>query len=309
MALDPQARHVLDQLAAAGMAPLHALSVAEARAFMESMRALHGQPTPVPIVRDLEIEGAAGSIPARLYRPREGGVLPLLVYFHGGGWVIGSLDTHDDVCRDVAAGAACAILSVEYRLAPEHRFPAAAEDCFAATAWAGANAARLGVDPARIAVGGDSAGGNLAAVTALIARDRGGPALRFQLLVYPVTCGRMDTPSYRDNAEGYLLTRDAMAWFWDHYVPRAADREQPYAAPLRATDLRGLPPAFVLTAEYDPLRDEGEAYAKRLAAAGVPTTLRRYDGQIHGFFTMGALIDRARAAAAETASALRTALA
>jgi acetyl esterase len=308
MPLDPQARDLLDQLAAAGTAPLNALSVAEARVFMESMRALHGPPTPLPVVRDLAMEGPAGSIPARLYRPRENGALPLLVYFHGGGWVIGSLETHDDVCRDLAAGADCAILSVDYRLAPEHRFPAAAEDCFSATVWASGNAGSLGVDPARIAVGGDSAGGNLAAVTALMARDRGGPALRFQLLVYPVTCGRMDTASYRDNAEGYLLTRDAMAWFWDHYVPRPADREQPYAAPLRAPDLRGLPPALALTAEYDPLRDEGEAYAKRLDESGVPTMLRRYEGQIHGFFGMGALVERGRTAVAETADALGTAL-
>jgi len=309
MPLDPQTRAMLDQLAAAGTAPLDTLSVAEARAFMDSMRALQGPPAPLPVVRDVAIAGAAGTIPARLYRPQEGGTLPLLVYFHGGGWVIGNLEGYDNVCRDLAAKTGSAILSVDYRLAPEHRFPAAADDCFAATAWARASAAALGIDPARIAVAGDSAGGNLAAVTALMARDRGGPPLRFQLLIYPVTCGRMDTPSYRDNAEGYLLTRDAMTWFWGHYTPRAADRELPYAAPLRAADLRGLPPALVLTAEFDPLRDEGEAYAARLREAGVPTTLRRYDGQIHGFFTMGALIDRAVAALDETATALRAALA
>jgi acetyl esterase len=309
MALDPQARTMLEQLAAGGVAPIDTLSVAEARAFMESMRGLHGPPTPLPVVRDLTVEGPAGDIPARLYRPAETGKLPLLVYFHGGGWVIGSLETHDDVCRDLAAASGCAVLSVDYRLAPEHRYPAAADDCRAATAWAHANAASLDVDPGRIAVGGDSAGGNLAAVTALRGREAGGPALRFQLLVYPVTCGRMDTPSYRDNAEGYLLTRDAMAWFWDHYTPDARDREHPHAAPLRAADLRGLPPALVLTAEFDPLRDEGEAYAERLRAAGVPTTLRRYDGLIHGFFTMGGLIDRARDAVRDAASALRAAFA
>ncbi|HWP66844.1 MAG TPA: alpha/beta hydrolase [Candidatus Limnocylindria bacterium] len=309
MPLDPQCRLILDQLAATGMAPLHTQTVAEARAFMESMRGLHGPPTTLPVVRDLSLPGTAGTIPARLYRPVEGGTLPLLVYFHGGGWVIGSLDTHDDVCRDLAKAAGCAVLSVAYRLAPEHRFPAAAEDCYAATRWAAANGAALGIDPARLAVGGDSAGGNLAAVTALMARDQHGPALRFQLLIYPVTCGRMDSPSIHENADGYLLTRDAMVWFWDHYAPAKADRERPYAAPLRAADLHGLPPALVITAEFDPLRDEGEAYARRLEAAGVPTTLRRYDGQIHGFFTMGALIDRARDALAEAASALRAALA
>ena len=309
MPLDPQCRQILDQLVAGGLAPLHTQTVAQARAFMESMRGLHGPPTAVPVVRDMAIPGAAGTIPARFYRPIADGVLPLLAYFHGGGWVIGSLDTHDDVCRDLTAQSGCAVLSVDYRLAPEHRFPAAAEDCYAATRWAAANGATLGIDPARLAVGGDSAGGNLAAVTALMARDQHGPALRFQLLVYPVTCGRMDSPSMHENAEGYLLTRDAMIWFWDHYAPARADRERPHASPLRAADLRGLPPALVISAEFDPLRDEGEAYAKRLKDAGVPVTLHRYDGQIHGFVTMGALIDRARAAVAEAATALRTALA
>jgi acetyl esterase len=309
MPLDPQCRQILDQLVAGGLAPLHTQTVAQARAFMDSMRSLHGPPTPLPVVRDLAIPGPAGSIPARLYRPASDGALPLLVYFHGGGWVIGSLETHDDVCRDLAAQSGCAVLSIDYRLAPEHRFPAAAEDCYAATRWAAANGAALGIDPARLAVGGDSAGGNLAAVTALMARDQHGPALRFQLLIYPVTCGRMDSPSIHENAEGYLLTRDAMVWFWGHYAPAMADRERPYASPLRAADLRGLPPALVITAEFDPLRDEGEAYAKRLKEAAVPVTLHRYDGQIHGFVTMGALIDRARAAVAETAAALRTALA
>jgi acetyl esterase len=263
----------------------------------------------LPVVRDVQIEGPAGPIPARFYRPRPDEFLPLLVYFHGGGWVIGSLETHDNVCRDLAVKACCAVLSIDYRLAPEHPFPAAAEDCYAATVWAHDNAARLGIDAARIAVGGDSAGGNLAAVVALMARDRKAPPLRFQLLVYPVTCGRMDTPSYRENAEGYLLTSAAMAWFWAHYVPAAAGREECYAAPLRASDLRGLPPALVLTAEYDPLRDEGEAYAKRLAEAGVPAEVRRYEGQIHGFFGMSALIDRAREAFDEAAATLRAALA
>jgi len=309
MPLDPQARTLLDAMAASGAAPLDQMSVTDARAFMDSMRAMQGPPTVLPVVRDVQIEGPAGPIPARFYRPRHDEFLPLLVYFHGGGWVIGSLETHDNVCRDLAVKTCCAVLSIDYRLAPEHPFPAAAEDCYAATVWAHDNAARLGIDAARIAVGGDSAGGNLAAVVALMARDRKAPPLRFQLLVYPVTCGRMDTPSYRENAEGYLLTSAAMAWFWAHYVPAAAGREECYAAPLRASDLRGLPPALVLTAEYDPLRDEGEAYAKRLAEAGVPAEVRRYEGQIHGFFGMSALIDRAREAFDEAAATLRAALA
>jgi acetyl esterase len=222
--------------------------------------------------------------------------------------VIGSLETHDGSCRELANRVGCVVVSVDYRLAPEHRYPAAAEDCFAATNWVAENAAALGVDPKRIAIGGDSAGGNLAAAVALMARDRSGPALRHQLLIYPVTDADFTCASYRENAEGYLLTTKAMEWFWGHYVPDAVLRKEAYAAPLQAKDLAGLPPAFVITAEYDPLRDEGEAYAKRLQQAGVRTTLRRYDGAIHGFFAMGLLAEVARTAVADAVAALRSAL-
>jgi acetyl esterase len=275
---------------------------------MEAMR----PPGPVAEVARLEerrIAGPAGEIGMRLYAPDAPGPLPALVFFHGGGFVIGSLDSHDGVCRELANAARCAVVSVDYRLAPEHKFPAAPEDCFAATRWVAANARALGLDPARLAVGGDSAGGCLAAVAAQLCRERGGPALRFQLLVYPVTDCRFDTPSYRENAEGYLLTRSLMQWFWNHYLQDPAEGESPLASPLRAEKLDGLPPALVLTAEYDPLRDEGEAYARRLERAGVPTTLTRYDGMFHGFFGMGAAIDRSRDAIAEAARHLRKAFA
>ena len=307
MPLDPGLKLVLDQLAATPGPQLHELPVAQARAFFEQMQLPHPE-VKIAGVEDRRIPGPAGEIPVRIYRP--GGKAPLaaLVYFHGGGWVIGSIETHDASCRDLANRVGCVVVSVDYRLAPEHRYPAAAEDCFAATQWVAENAAALGVDPQRIAIGGDSAGGNLAAAVALMARDRRGPALRHQLLIYPVTDADFTRASYRENAEGYLLTTQAMEWFWGHYVPDAVQRNEPYAAPLQAKDLSGLPPAFVITAEYDPLRDEGEAYAKRLSGAGVRTTAKRYDGAIHGFFAMGLLAEVARTAVADAVTELRSAL-
>jgi acetyl esterase len=218
--------------------------------------------------------------------------------------VIGSIETHDGLCRQLANAAGCIVVSVDYRLAPEHPYPAAAEDAYAATRWVVDNARSFGGDPSRVAVGGDSAGGNLTAVVSLMARDRGGPPLVQQLLIYPVTDAPTDKGSYRSNAEGYFLTADMMQWFWRHYTGEAGSAE-PYACPLRAKSLAGLPPALVVTAEFDPLRDEGEVYAARLREAGVPVHLSRYDGMIHGFFAMSAFLDRARAAVAEAAEALR----
>jgi acetyl esterase len=306
MGLDPQARTLLDQLVAMGGPPLHTLSVPEARQAMAAMVQLQPAAERIAEVRNLAVPGPAGEIPIRLYKPSPGR-LPLLVYFHGGGWVLGSLDSHDGVCRSLANRAECMVVSVDYRLAPEHKFPAAAEDAYAATQWVVSNADRLGGDPTRVAIGGDSAGANLTAVVALMARDRKGPALVHQLLVYPVTDSACDTDSYRDNADGYLLTRDAMVWFWDHYTRDEHDRRNPYAAPLRAADLDGLPPALVITAEFDPLRDEGEAYAQRLREAGVAVRLSRYAGMIHGFFGMGAILDQAKGAMQEAAGCLRSA--
>jgi len=308
MPLDPQARMLIDQLAALGGAPTNTLSVAEAREGMRNMTAMRPPGDEVAHVEDRRIPGPLGEIPVRIYAPEGKKPLPVLVYFHGGGWVIGDIETHDGTCRMIANGAGAVVVSVDYRLAPEHKFPAAAEDSYAATTWVAANAASIGGDPARVAVGGDSAGGNLSAVVALMARDRGGPRLVYQLLIYPVTDASFDQPSYRDNADGYFLTRDSMLWFWNHYRASDADRNNPYACPLQAKDLRGLPPALVITAEFDPLRDEGEAYAARLEEAGVAVKLSRYDGMIHGFFSMSLILDKGKAAVAEATQALRSAL-
>ncbi len=295
MPVDPQIQSLLDQ--AAELAPLHTLSVAEARERMAA-RPIEGLRTPeVAGVEDRAIDGPDGPLRVRLYTPRGSRPVPLLVFFHGSGFVVCSLDTHDVMCRNLCAGAGCVVASVDYRLAPEHKFPAAPDDCLAATRWAGANAAALGADPTRIAVGGDSAGGNLAAVTALRVRDEGGPALCAQVLIYPVTdYWTPGTPSYAENAEGYGLTRTGMEWFWNHYLARPEDARHPHAAPLRATHQRDLPPALVVTAEYDPLRDEGELYAARLRDAGVPTELVRYAGMNHGFFFWPGVVDVASTA-------------
>ena len=307
MPLDPQVQAFLDQVEAMGMPAFDAVSVEEARASSAGFTGLQGAPEAVGSVDNLVAPGPNGEIPLRVYTPELDGPLPILVYFHGGGWVFGDLESHDGVCRALANAANGLVVSVDYRLAPEHKFPAAVEDAYAATQWVAAHAGGLGGDPTRIAVGGDSAGGNLAAVVALMARDRQGPQLAYQLLVYPVTDTACDTVSRQENAEGYLLTLEMMRWFQNQYLRDAGDWQHPYAAPLRARDLQGLPPALVLTAEFDPLCDEGEAYAARLRAAGVPTTLKRYDGMIHGFFSMGAVLDQARVAIDDVAAALRDA--
>jgi acetyl esterase len=240
----------------------------------------------VSAVEDRSIPVAEGEIGVRIYHPSGAGPHPLVVYFHGGGWATANVDTHDAQTRDLCNGAHCVVVSVDYRLAPEHLFPTAAEDCYAATCWAIENAKDLNADPDRVAVVGDSAGGNLAAVMTLMARDRGGPTLHYQVLIYPVTDTDFDNASYTANAEGYLLTRELMLWFWEQYCPDHEQRKNPYAAPMRAEDLSGLPPALVLTGEYDPLRDEGEAYAQRLEAAGVAVESVCYDGLPHYFIAL-----------------------
>jgi acetyl esterase len=307
MPLDPQARMLIDQMAGMGLKPFHEQTVAEARASILALAAAAGPPETVAGVEDGRVPGPAGDIPVRVYTPEGRAPLPVLVFFHGGGWVIGSLESHDGICRLLANRAGCVVVSVDYRLAPEHPYPAAAEDAYAATRWVAEHAATLGGDPQRIAVGGDSAGGNLTAVVALMARDRGGPRLVHQLLVYPVTDAPGGNRSYRENGEGYFLTTTMMEWFWEHYTGGDPSRRDPYLAPLHATDVRGLPPALVITAEFDPLRDEGEAYAERLRAAGVPVQVTRYPGMIHGFFGMTGLLDRARESVTEAATALRAA--
>jgi acetyl esterase len=256
-------------------------------------------------VEDRRIPGPAGDIPIRIYAPEGRVPQPVLVYFHGGGFVIGSLTSHDPICRVLAHRIPAIVVAVDYRLAPEHPFPAAAEDASAATRWIVEHAREIGGDPVRIAVGGDSAGGNLSAVVSLLARERGGPKLVHQLLIYPVTDYSFETPSHVANAEGYFLTRSLMKWFLGHYFAGATERADPRFAVLRAADLRGLPPATVLTAEFDPLRDEGESYAAKLRAAGVAVKVTRFDGMIHGFFTMPALFRQADDAIDGAADALR----
>ncbi len=314
--LHPQARALLDLIEARGVPPTHTLTPAEARR-MYLERRFYTQPAPPDVadVRDLAAEGPHGAIPLRLYRPlgsKPGAALPALVYFHGGGWVIGDLDTHDVLCRELANGAGCAVVAVDYRLAPEHRFPCAVDDCLAATAWVSRNAATLGIDAARIAVGGDSAGGNLAAVVSHLARDRGDSGelpIAYQLLIYPATDQRLGQASHQTNGEGYLLTRDSIAYYMGHYIRDPVARLDPRASPLLREDLSNLPPALVLTAGHDPLRDEGFEYAQRLTDAGNRCTYVCFERQIHGFVPMGKVLDEANAAVSLCAAELRRALA
>ena len=309
MPLDAQTQAVVDSIAASGEPPMHTLSVAEARqAQLKAVAAMGGKPETVGHSEDRELPGPQGTIPVRIYSPKGKGPFPLLVFFHGGGWVIGDLDSHDVLCRRLTNAAGCVTVAVHYRLAPEHKFPAGLEDCYAATQWVAAHAATINGDATCIAVGGDSAGGNLATAVALMARDRGGPTLVYQLLIYPTTDYYLPgTRSLVENAEGYFLTRDGIIWFWNHYVQRGADAKHPYASPLRAPDLSGLPPALVQTVEFDPLRDEGEQYVARLREAGVPVAHTRYNQTIHAFVLLAGVIDQAKTAIAECAAGLRAA--
>ncbi len=307
MPVDPQIQTLLNLRA--GLPELHTLSVPDAR-IQFAARDFPGLRKPeIAHVANRDMPGPGGSLALRIYTPLGQGPFPLMVFFHGSGFVVCSLDTHDGMCRNLCAGTGCVVVSVDYRLAPEAKFPAAPDDCLAAIRWAVANAAALGADPDRVFVSGDSAGGNLAAVTALRIRDEGGPKLMGQLLIYPVT-DHYDagTPSMTENAEGYGLTRAGMIWFWDHYLASAADAANPHASPLRAADLSRLPPALVVTAEFDPLRDEAEYYAERLRKAGVPTQMKRWDGMNHGFFFWPGVVDRAGAAMDEACAWVRTLL-
>lgn len=312
--LHPQARALLRLIEEKGIPPVHTQTPAQARAAYLDRRT-YTQPAPpdVASVRDLEARGPAGPIPLRSYRPAgsaDHAALPALVYFHGGGWVIGDLETHDVLCRQLANLSGCAVVSVDYRLAPEHRFPAAVDDALGATRWVHANAAALKIDPTRIAVGGDSAGGNLAAVVALAARDAGDLPLGFQLLIYPATDQRRDWPSHTSNGQGYLLTRDSIGYYHDHYLPADGSLDQDWrASPLLHADHANLPPAFVLTAGYDPLRDEGLQYAHKLSAAGSRAALVNFERQVHGFVLMGRVLDEANTAVQLCAAQLKQALA
>ncbi|MDT7565509.1 MAG: acetyl esterase [Pseudonocardiales bacterium] len=307
MPVHPEAQGLLDALAEAGLPATEEMTVPNARAATAGFLALQGEPVEVASVQDRTVPGPAGEIPVRVYTPAGEGPFPVVVYFHGGGWVIGDLDVVDQPCRQLASAAGAIIVSVDYRLAPEHRYPAAFDDSYAATVWVGAHAAEIGGDPARLAVAGDSAGGNLAAAVALAARDRGGPELAAQLLIYPVTDFNFGTASYQDNREGYVLTKGSMQWFWAHYLGAQDLDKDPYACPLRADSLVGLPPAYVATSEYDPLRDEGEAYARRLEEAGVAVTAKRFDGMLHGFFWMLAAVPSAAGVLDDMVGVLRKA--
>ncbi len=305
MPIHPQAAAVIDIMAQMGVS--FGGNPADLRALIASFPRPAGDSVGEVVNRNLP--GPAGDVAVRIYTPAGAGSerLPALVWFHGGGWVFGSLDTADFTCRGIANRAGCRVISVAYRLAPEAKFPAAVDDCFAVTKWIADHAADLGVDADRIAVGGDSSGGNLAAVVSQLARDQGGPSLAFQALVYPITDHSFDTPSYRDYGDGYFLTRDAMVWLWTQYLEKVDDGTRSLASPLRAATLAGLPPAIAVTAEFDPLRDEVEAYAARLTADGVTVELVRYDGQIHGFFG-NAMIDDGISALDRVSAALRAAL-
>jgi acetyl esterase len=302
--LDPDASAVFKAFQEAGRPAYETLSPAEAREFYLQARVVtNPEPPELESVKDLTIPSPAGPIPARIYTPRKlrkaDGLAPCLVFFHGGGWVIGDLESHDVVCRKLADEGALFVVSVDYRLAPEHKFPAAVDDAIAATKWIAENARQLGIDASRLTVGGDSAGGNLAAVVTIAARDGNGPRIAGQVLIYPAIDFAMTHPSHSEPETSILLTHSVIRWFCDHYLNGAADVHDWRASPARANTLIGLPPAYVLTAGADPLRDEGDEYAHRLKEAGVPVTYRHFPGQFHGFFTMGKLLQQANVAASE----------
>ena len=306
--LDPQAAALLDDLDGGVSPPASTLSVATGRALLDQLFGVE-EPEPVGGTTDLEIAGPSGPIPVRVYLPVGEGPSPVLVFLHGGGWVRGSLDAYDGLCRRLTNGADCVVVSVGYRRAPEHPFPAGLEDCYAATEWAAENAADIGGDPDRVAVGGDSAGGNLSAAVTLAARDRDGPDLAHQLLIYPA----VNPPSvrwfdaYDENGEGYLLEMRGIEWYLEQYVPDPSHVGNAYAFPLRARDLSELPTATVLTAGFDPLRDEGFAYTERLEEAGVEVEHLHYDSQIHAFLSLYEHIDEGREAIDDVAAWLRAA--
>lgn len=325
MPLDPQAREFLDKLQRSRAPSMHELSPDDARALVVPLR------MPREELRSIEnrtIPGPAGEIAARIYHPADADrnpvtsgnrvpadvesvpalSLPVVVYFHGGGWVVGSIASHDALCRRLCNQAGCIIVSVEYRLAPEHKYPAALEDCFAATRWVAEHASELGGDPQRLVVSGDSAGGNLAAVVAIMARDQGGPQIARQVLIYPITDYMPEYDSYRRNGRDYFLTTESIAWFWEHYLESSAQGSEWQASPIRAADLSRLPPATVLVAEFDPLYDEGLAYADRLEAAGVPVRRIVSEGQIHGFIRRLDLFESASRAVQQLAEDLRDSL-
>jgi len=306
MPLDSQIIKILKEAESLGLPAYQDLSPTQARKQMLDQSPPVQTALSVKKVVDRKIPGPDGEISIRLYYPDGDAPFATLVYFHGGGWVIGDLDTHHGFCHALAKTSGCLVVAVDYRLAPEHRYPAAVEDAYAATTWVAENSELIQVDPDRFAVCGDSAGGHLAAVVSLMARDRKGPRIDLQILIYPITDCSFDTPSYEENREGYMLTRDLMKWFWNHFINIESEADDPFVSPLRAESFRDLPPALILTAEYDPLRDEGEAYAEKLQGAGVNATLTRYPGMIHAFIRMTAQLDKANVALGQVAGMLRS---
>ncbi len=308
MPVHPVFQEMLNQAGAQPPPDATGLTIQEQRKAADNMvaglAALSEEGPEVAEVRDRVVPGPYGEFQVRVYTPEGTGPFPAYVYFHGGGWWMGTFAMTEAECRHIVRDAGCVVVSIDYHLAPEHKFPIPVEDCYTATTWVVEYTVELDVDPERVAVGGGSSGGNLAAAVCLMARDRGGPSLVFQLLVNPVTDFDFTTLSYQQNGDGYLLTRDTMSWFWDLYLSEPSDASNPYAAPMQARDLSGLPPALVITAEYDPLRDEGEEYGRRLQAAGVPATVSRYDGMIHGFDFFTKVVPAARECRAEVIAAL-----
>jgi acetyl esterase len=307
MPMDPILQMMTDNARAnGGGGGLRAGTVEQARAGYDAMGAAGGESPELASVEDRTIPGPAQDIPIRVYTPLGEGPFPVVVFYHGGGFTIGSLTSHDPVARRICAETEAIVVAVDYRLAPEHPFPAAVEDAFAALEWVAAKADELGGDPTRLAVCGDSAGGNLSAVVCLLARDAGGPAIRFQALIYPTTDARADYPSVRENGDSIFLSADSMQWFYEQY---RSDKLDWRASPILAEDLSNLPPALIITAEYDTLRDEGEAYGEALREAGNDVTVRRYDGMTHVFFQLWGVLDAAKQAMTETTTALKQALA
>ncbi|QGJ70219.1 Carboxylesterase NlhH [Planctomycetales bacterium 10988] len=305
MPLDPQAQALLAQQAAQKVPSPAEMTPEKARKLIAASIIALDAGDEVAKVEDRTFMGPAGPVPIRIYKPHARAPYAAMVYFHGGGWVVGSLETHDAVCRSLANQGKIMIIAVDYRLAPEHRFPAAVEDAYAATEWVLENTDQLNINPKQVMVGGDSAGGNLAAAVTLMYAHRGRSPLAMQFLAYPICDYNFETPSYEAYADGYNLTRGMMKWYWDHYLPTPQQAKHPFVSVLQAEKLDGVPPALILTAEYDPLRDEAEAYAEKLKAAGIPVTLKRYNGLLHGFLRQTKQIDRARHALVDIADVLQ----
>jgi acetyl esterase len=294
MGVHPQVQALLEDLISSGRPSSMSLPLPEGRRNFDELFQSLSSTAEVERTEDRMVPGPAGEVRVRVYTPSGKPPFPMLVFLHGGGWVFGGIEAYDGLCRALASASKAVVFSLAFRLAPEHRFPAALQDCYSVTQWVHANHAELEGDPARLAVAGDSSGANLAVAVALMARDRGGPPIAFLLLAYPAVDPEMTSPSYRENEEDPFLSRAEMVWYWDKYLDSDGDRKHPHAAPIHAEDLGRLPPTHIVTAGFDVLRDEGEALAARLREAGVPVTVRRYDDMVHGFLIMGRYLDTAR---------------